>query len=359
MVKKVLIIDDSALIREVLSNIINSFPEYEVVGTAPDPHVGAEKIMTLKPDVITLDVEMPKMDGLTFLEKLMRLRPMPVLLISSLTAKNSHLALKGLELGAVDYIHKPTAAIKDNLKYLHEEIKDKLDACVTSKVKQLKTTKLEVEKKYSTDEVLLKKTKKIDFITTEKVIAIGASTGGTVALSKLLPELPSELPGIVVVQHMPEGFTRSFAQRLNNECQMLVKEAEDNDTILSGQILIAPGNRHMLVERSGTRYYVRLNDGQLVNRHKPSVDVLYRSVSQTVGPNALGIILTGMGDDGANGLLEMKDAGAYTLGQDEKSSTVYGMPKVAFERGGVAKQMSLEDIKKYLINKNFMNEDKK
>lgn len=341
--KKVVIIDDSAMMREILSEMINNFEEYEVVATAADPHIGADKIMKHLPDIITLDVEMPKMDGLTFLEKLMRLRPMPVLIISSLTQRNSDLALKALELGALDYVTKPTRAIKDSMDEISAQIKEKLDAGVLSKVKRLETTKLEVEKKYSTDAVI-EKSKHIKFMTTDKVIAIGASTGGTVALARLLQKLPTDIPGIVIVQHMPAGFTKSFAQRLDRECELYVKEAQDNDTILSGQVLIAPGDIHMVMKRSGTRYYVNLLKGEPVNRHRPAVDVLFRSAAQSAGPNAIGVILTGMGDDGARGLLEMREVGCETIAQDEASSTVFGMPKVAIDMGAANKIMPLDKI---------------
>ena len=347
---KILIIDDSALIREILTDIINGLDELEVIGTAPDPHVGADKIVKLSPDAVTLDIEMPKMDGLTFLEKLMRIRPIPVLIFSSLTSNNSkELGLKALELGAVDYITKPTQSLKDSIEELTIDIEMKLKACVVSKVKRSVTTKIEVEEKYSVDQVVKSKSR-INFETTEKVIVIGASTGGTVAISKLLMGLPTNIPGIVIVQHMPAGFTKSFAQRLDNESNLYVKEAEENDTILSGQVLLAPGGKHMVMNRSGTRYFVNINDGVPVNRHKPSVDVLFRSAAQTIGPNAIGIILTGMGDDGADAMLEMKESGSYNIAQNEDSCIVFGMPKVAIEKGGVDKIISLDEIHQFIMN---------
>ncbi len=351
MDKKVLIVDDSALIREILTEIIDGISGFTVVGTASDPHVGADKVMKLKPDIITLDIEMPKMDGLTFLDKLMHHRPIPVLIISSLSQRNSTTALKALELGAIDYVTKPVKSISTSLKDLTEEIKGKLDVCANCNVEKPKVTKKQIDQKYSADAVISVQDKKssINFETTDKVIAIGASTGGTVALGKLFQQLPDNLPGIVVVQHMPPGFTKSFADRLNTECKLYVKEAEDNDTILSGQALIAPGDKHLVVNRSGTRFYVNVIDGPPVNRHKPSVDVLFRSVSQKIGMNSVGVILTGMGDDGAEGMLEMKDVGAHNIAQDEASSTVFGMPKVAIDKGGVHEILSLDAIGKYLL----------
>ncbi|MBF0301154.1 MAG: chemotaxis response regulator protein-glutamate methylesterase [Oligoflexia bacterium] len=348
--KKVLIIDDSALIREILTEVINSFNNFEVIDTAADPHIGANKIVKLNPDIVTLDIEMPIMDGLTFLEKLMRLRPIPVLIISSLSKANSDVALKSLELGAVDYVTKPSAHIVKILPELREEIKSKLEICAISKISRERISRVEVEKKYSADAVLPVKKNIISFQTTEKIIAIGASTGGTVALTKLLSMLPGNMPGIVIVQHMPAGFTKAFATRLNCDTSLKVKEAEENDTIIAGHVLIAPGGQHLLVNRSGTRFFVKINDGPTVNRHKPSVDVLFRSVAQSAGANSVGVILTGMGDDGALGMLEMKQVGSFNLAQNEASSVVFGMPKVAIEKGGVDKVLSLEEIAKYLLN---------
>lgn len=348
MKKKVLIIDDSALIRSVLTEIISEIDGYEVVGTALDPYMGAEKIVKLNPDVITLDIEMPKMDGLTFLEKLMKSKPIPVLVVSSLTQRNSETALKALELGAIDYIGKPTSNIRDSFKELKNIFKSKLDMAVTARVRKPSMSKIEVDKKYTADSVIEISNKKLQFATTDKVIAIGASTGGTVALAKLFSELPANLPGIVVVQHMPAGFTDSFAKRLDSESKLIIKEAIDGDPLVSGQVHIAPGAKHLSIKRSGAKYFIRVTDGPLVNRHKPSVDVLFRSVANEVGPNATGVILTGMGDDGAQGLLEMKQAGSFNLAQDEKSSLVFGMPKVAIDKGGVDKILSLEKIIDYI-----------
>ncbi|MBF0314838.1 MAG: chemotaxis response regulator protein-glutamate methylesterase [Oligoflexia bacterium] len=352
MKKRVLIIDDSALIREILTEVINKIPGFEVVGSAPDPHYGAEKVVKLNPDIITLDIEMPKMDGLTFLEKLMRLRPLPVLIISSLAAHNSETALKALELGAVDYIPKPTKKITEVLPEITNEIRRKLEMCAVCRISASVTSKGEVDKKYAKTakqgEVLKKSNKVIAFQTTDKIIAIGASTGGTVAIAKLLEKCPPNLPGMVIVQHMPKGFTQSFATRLNKDTELVVKEAEDNDAIIPGQVLIAPGDQHMVVDRSGARYFVRLHSGPPIKHHRPSVELLFSSVANTAGPNAIGIILTGMGDDGADGMLEMRQNGANTIAQDESSSTVFGMPKVAIEKGGVETVLKLPDIAPYL-----------
>ncbi|MBF0361207.1 MAG: chemotaxis response regulator protein-glutamate methylesterase [Oligoflexia bacterium] len=346
--KRVLIIDDSALVREILTEVISGLDNFEVIGTASDPQVGADKIVKLNPDIITLDIEMPIMDGLTFLEKLMRLRPLPVLIISSLSKANSDVALKALELGAVDYITKPSTNVIKMLPELRDDIRKKLEVCAISKISKQRTTRSEIETKYSTDAVIAKKEQAISFKTTDKIIAIGASTGGTVALAKLLSALPANMPGIVIVQHMPAGFTKTFANRLNNDSALAVKEATTNDTIIPGHVLIAPGGHHLIVNRSGTRFSVTINDGPAVNHHKPSVDVLFRSVAQSAGANAIGVILTGMGDDGAAGMFEMKQVGCFNIAQDEHTSTVFGMPKVAIERGGVDKILALEEIAQYL-----------
>lgn len=347
--KRVLIVDDSALIRQILTDIINSLSDFEVCGTAPDPHVAAEKIVSLKPDVMTLDIEMPKMDGLTFLEKIMRLRPLPVLIFSSLVGNGSTVGLKALELGAIDYIAKPTKKITDSIAELKVQIEEKLKAAVSSakKIKNPTTTRAELDKKYNSETQIQKK-EHLTFQTTDKVIAIGASTGGPVALSYIFARLNANIPGIVVVIHMPPGFTKSFAERLNRESKLTVKEAVSNDTILPGMVLVAEGNRHLLVKRSGARYYVEIDDGPHVNRHRPSVDVLFRSTAQNIGPNAIGVILTGMGDDGALGMREMKESGSFNIAQDESTSLIYGMPKVAVERGGVDKQLTLDEIVEYL-----------
>jgi len=326
---KVLIIDDSALIRKLLTGILNSAWDIEVVGTAPDPIIAREKIKKLNPDVLTLDVEMPKMDGISFLSNLMRLRPMPVVMVSSLTEKGADVTLEALELGAVDFISKPKIDIADGLSAYSDEIIEKVKTAARAKVRGSFDSPLKPTRKYSADAVIrIKKQKHLK--TTEKIIAIGASTGGTEVIKQILMAMPAHAPGIVITQHMPESFTGPFAERMNRFSAMTVYEARDNQQILPGHVYIAPGNRHLMVKRSGTRYLCQLLDGLPVNRHRPSVDVLFRSVSQNVGVNAIGILLTGMGADGAQGLKEMHDAGATTIIQDEKTSVVWGMPGEAY-----------------------------
>ncbi|MFA5648401.1 MAG: chemotaxis response regulator protein-glutamate methylesterase [Bacteroidales bacterium] len=349
---RVLIVDDSAVVRQTLSQIISSDPELEVMGTASDPYFAAKKIADEVPDVITLDVEMPRMDGLTFLKKIMTQHPIPVLIISSLTQKGTETAMRALELGAVDIITKPQL----NTKLFFEESKiricDAVKAAAQSKVSRRKINfdPHHVEPKYSADAVLPRVTSNMSMLkTTEYVIAVGASTGGTEALTTFLKAMPLDTPGIVIVQHMPEKFTTSFAARLNEICKITVKEAENNDSVIRGQALIAPGNFHMLLKRSGARYYVEVKEGPLVNRHRPSVDVLFRSAARYAGANAVGVIMTGMGDDGAKGLLEMKEAGARTIAQDEKSCVVFGMPKEAIKLGGVDKVLPLDEIAPHVI----------
>ncbi|MFP4448027.1 MAG: protein-glutamate methylesterase/protein-glutamine glutaminase [Bacteroidota bacterium] len=348
---RVLIVDDSAVVRQNLAEIINEDPVLEVMGTAADPFIAAKKIMKETPDVITLDVEMPRMDGLTFLKKIMSQYPMPVVIISSLTEKATRSGIKALELGAVDIITKPRM---DSRKFIHEakiRICDAVKAAAVSKLKRRRVPapEIHVEPKYTADAVIPKTGVKSMVETTEKVIAIGASTGGTEAISKLLEALPMDSPGIVIVQHMPEQFTRSFAKRLDELCKVTVKEAKNGDSVIRGHVLIAPGNYHTLLKRSGARYYVEVKEGELVNRHRPSVDVLFRSVARYAGPNAIGIILTGMGKDGANGLLEMKETGAHTIAQDEKSSVVFGMPKEAIDIGAVEQVVGLDNIASYIV----------
>ena len=346
---KVLIVDDSAIVRSALSEIFNMDPEIEVMGTAGDPYIAAKKIQKEIPDVITLDIEMPRMDGLTFLKKIMSQHPIPVVVISSLTKKGTQSALKALEYGAVEIVTKPQMHTKEFIEESKIKICDIIKAAAVSKLKR-KTYRvakpLEVKPKLTADAVIAKGRGYSLPKTTEIVISVGASTGGTEALREFLEEMPVDAPGIVIVQHMPEHFTRSFAERLNDLCQISVKEAEDGDSILQGRALIAPGNKHTLLRRSGARYYVEVKDGPLVNRHRPSVDVLFRSTALYAGSNAIGIIMTGMGDDGAKGLLEMKEAGAKTIAQDEDSCVVYGMPKEAYDRGGVMEQLDFQGILK-------------
>lgn len=345
---KVLIVDDSALVRSLLSEIINAQPGLEVVGTAPDPLVAREKIKLLNPDVLTLDVEMPKMDGLSFLEKLMRLRPMPVIMVSSLTERSSSITLQALELGAVDFITKPKIDISNGLRDYSDELAAKIRVAAKAHIRKPSVVPATspVEVKNSADVVLPADHR--TFSTTEKIIAIGASTGGTEALKVLLAEMPPDCPGILVTQHMPETFTKTFAQRLNGLCRITVKEAEHGDRILPGHAYIAPGNRHLLLSRSGANYVAHLSDGPPVSRHRPSVDVLFRSVANCAGKNAIGVIMTGMGDDGAAGMLEMHQVGAYNLAQDEQSCVVFGMPKEAIARGGVDEVVPLTDLSKRL-----------
>lgn len=339
---KVLIVDDSALVRQTLTSVLLSDPEIEVVGTASDPYMAAKKLKEVVPDVITLDVEMPRMDGITFLKKLMSQHPIPVVICSSLAVAQSETALKALEYGAAEIIQKPTLGTKQFLEESSIRICDCVKAAAQTNLKKL-SKKRDATPKLSADAMLPPATKAM-LKTTEKVVAVGASTGGTEALKVFLESLPMDAPGMAVVQHMPENFTRAFANRLNTICNVTVKEASNNDTILRGQVLIAPGNFHLMIKRSGARYFVEVKEGPLVSRHRPSVDVLFRSASRYAGQNAVGVILTGMGDDGAKGMREMKDAGAKTIAQDEESCVVFGMPKEAIKLGGVDKILPLEKI---------------
>lgn len=342
---KVLVVDDSAVVRQVLSEILLNDRDIDEVVTAQDPYVAASRLKQFIPDVITLDVEMPRMDGLSFLQKLMSQHPIPVVMCSSLTETNSATALRAIEYGAVDIIQKPRM---DTKKFLDESkvvICDAVKAAAKVKVKrQIRQTTISVDKKLDADVILAKAGSRAMIQTTETIVAVGASTGGTEALRVFVEMLPADFPGVVIVQHMPEHFTTSFAERLNSLSKMTVKEAEDGDTVMPGRVLLAPGNRHMLLQRSGARYYVQIKEGPLVSRHRPSVDVLFRSAARYAGKNAVGVIMTGMGDDGAKGMLEMKEAGASTIAQDEKSCVVFGMPKVAIELGGVDQVLPLNKI---------------
>ena len=345
---RVLIVDDSALVRKLLTEMLSADRDIEVVGQAPDPFVAREKIKQLNPDVLTLDVEMPKMDGVTFLANLMRLRPMPVVMVSSLTESGADITLRALELGAVDFVTKPKVDLAAGLESYAEEICAKVKMAAGVKVRTLERVTERaaqaVEAKLSADAVLAKGVMPTHLKTTEKIIAIGASTGGTEAIKEVLLGLPANAPGIVITQHIPEAFSGPFAARMNALAAMSVAEARDGDQILPGHCFIAPGGRHLLIERSGARFYCRINDGPPVNRHRPSVDVMFRSVAQQIGQNAIGVILTGMGDDGARGLLEMKEAGAPTMAQDEASSVVWGMPGEAVKLGAADAQWSLNKI---------------
>ena len=338
---RVLVVDDSALMREVLTEILSQDPAIEVVGAASDPYVAREKIMRLGPDVLTLDVEMPRMDGLSFLEKLMRAHPMPVLMVSSLTEKDCETTVRALELGAVDYVTKPHLNVRSGTLEQAEEIVAKVKMASHARVgRRLRA----IHVAEAQPNAHPRPSGRIVLKTTNKVVAVGASTGGTEALVQLLTALPADSPGIVIVQHMPAGFTRSFAQRLDSLCRVRVKEAEDGDRVLAGHVLLAPGNFHMELVRSGTEARVRVFSGEPVNRHRPSVDVLFTSCAQALGPNAVGVILTGMGADGARGLLAMRQSGARTIAQDEATCVVFGMPREAIALGAAEHVIPLQSI---------------
>ncbi len=339
---KVLIVDDSAVVRQTMTEILSSDPGIEVMGAARDPFVAAEYLQKAVPDVITLDVEMPRMDGITFLRKLMGQHPIPVVICSSLTQAGAQTTLQALEYGAVEIIEKPQMGAKRFLEESKIRICDAVRAAAQVRLqpKRFRT----VEEKLTADVIMAKPKTRSMAETTEKVILVGASTGGTEALKIFLETLPPDAPGIVVVQHMPEKFTSAFAKRIDSLCRVEVKEAESGDGVFTGRALIAPGNRHTLLKRSGARYYVEVKEGPLVARHRPSVDVLFRSGARYAGANAIGVIMTGMGDDGARGLLEMKEAGAATIAQDEASCVVFGMPKEAIKRGAVDKVLPLRAI---------------
>ena len=327
---KVLIVDDSALIRSVMKEIINSQPDMEVVGMAPDPIVARDLIKQTNPDVLTLDVEMPRMDGLDFLEKLMRLRPMPVVMVSSLTERGSEITLRALELGAVDFVTKPKLSIQSGMLDYTELITEKIRTASKARIKPRQIVAAG-DVKGSTAGPLPQLRNPLT--SSEKLIVIGASTGGTEAIKDFLMQMPSDCPGILITQHMPEGFTRSFAKRLDSLCKISVMEAEGGERILPGHAYIAPGHSHLLLARSGANYVTQLDTGPAVNRHRPSVDVLFNSSAQAAGKNAVGVILTGMGKDGALGMLAMKNAGAHTFAQDEASCVVFGMPREAIAIG--------------------------
>lgn len=341
----VIVVDDSALVRKLLTEIINADPELEVVATAADPFQAREKIKQFNPDVLTLDVEMPKMDGITFLRNLMRLRPMPVVMVSTLTEKGAETTLEALSLGAFDFVEKPKIDVSHTLGAYSDELIGKIKAASTANPQTLvKSASFQVEEKLSADAVLAKTNSSSSLKTTEKVVAIGSSTGGTEAIKEIICKLPANAPSIVITQHIPVTFSAAFAARVNSTAAMHVSQAMDGEQILPGHVYIAPGDKHLLVERSGARYYCRLNDGPAVSRHKPSVDVLFRSVAQNVGANAIGIMLTGMGDDGAKGMLEMKESGAMNIVQDEKSSVVWGMPGAAYKLGAAELVLPLDKI---------------
>ncbi len=344
---RVLIVDDSALVRRILGELLAADREIEVVGTASDAYMAREKIKQLNPDVLTLDVEMPKMDGVTFLRNLMKLRPMPVVMVSSLTEHGAEVTLDALAVGAVDYLPKPKVDLAATLGEYAVELRAKIKMAAQARVRAYTgspTAALGVAPKYSADAVLAKIATPRRFRTTDRIIAIGASTGGTEAIKDVLVQLPADTPGILITQHIPKAFSTPFAKRMNACCQMTVYEAEDGQQILPGHVYIAPGDRHLLLVRDGARYVCKLDDGPPVNRHKPSVDVLFRSVAQQAGLNAIGVILTGMGKDGAIGLKEIRDAGGPTIAQDEATSVVWGMPREAVMIGGAVQTLGLRDI---------------
>ena len=335
---KVVIVDDSALIRSVMTEIVNSQPDMEVVGVAPDPLVARELIKRTNPDVLTLDVEMPKMDGLDFLEKLMRLRPMPVLMVSSLTERGSEITMRALELGAVDFVTKPKISIQSGMREYTELIADKIRGASRARIKP---RTLHAATAGATTPLPQLRS---PLTSSEKLIIIGASTGGTEAIREFLMQMPSDCPGILIAQHMPEGFTSSFARRLDSLCKISVVESAGNERVLPGHAYIAPGHSHLLLTRSGANYMTKIEQSEPVNRHRPSVDVLFRSAAQAAGKNAVGVILTGMGKDGAQGMLEMKNAGAYNFAQDEASCVVFGMPREAIAIGAAHEVAALNAL---------------
>lgn len=336
---RVLIVDDSAIVRKIFSEELSKYPDIEIVGVAPDPYVARDKIVALKPDVITLDIEMPRMDGLTFLRKLMKHYPIPTIIVSSLTPKGGKMTLEAFDIGAVEVIAKPGSAytVGDMSAQLAEKIRAASRVNLSMQDRNVETGTPRIETIRALSE------------TTNKVIAIGASTGGTEALKAVLTKMPPNSPGIVIVQHMPANFTTAFAERLNGICQITVKEAQDNDSVTTGTALLAPGNFHMILRRSGARYYVEVKTGPMVHHQRPAVDVLFKSTARYAGANAIGVILTGMGADGAEGLLEMKKAGAGTIAQDEKTCVVFGMPKEAIKLGAADKVMPLPQIASEIV----------
>ena len=346
---KVLIVDDSAVIRQTLEKILDSDRDIEVMGTAADPYIAAQKIEKEIPDVITLDVEMPRMDGLTFLKKIMTQHPIPVVICSALTEKGAETTLKAMELGAVDIIQKPRLGAKGFLEESKIRITDAVKAASKAKLHLLRKPFIDVSPKLTADAVRAKAKSQAMIQTTDRVVVLGASTGGTEAIRLFLESLPHDAPGMVIVQHMPESFTKAFASRLDSTCKVTVKEAENGDSVLQGRVLIAPGNLHTMLKRSGAKYYVQVKEGPLVSRHRPSVDVLFRSAARYAGSNTIAIIMTGMGDDGAKGMLEIKQAGGYTIAQDEASCVVFGMPKEAIKLGAVKKVTSLTSLPSNLM----------
>jgi two-component system chemotaxis response regulator CheB len=353
---RVVVVDDSALVRSLLTEIINKQPDMECVGAASDPLVAREMIRALNPDVITLDVEMPRMDGIDFLSKLMRLRPMPVVMVSTLTERGADVTLRALELGAVDFVAKPKIGVADGLKLLAQDITDKVRVAAKAHLRRISPHNLPSaptgnETPLNAAGRPVVNVANLGRLSTEKVIFLGASTGGTEATKEVLLHLPPDCPGIVITQHMPPGFTKSYAARLDSLCRIRVAEAKDGERILPGHAYIAPGGFHLSVERNGANYVTRVQDGEPVNRHKPSVDVLFRSAARVVGPNALGIMLTGMGADGAKAMKEMREAGSYNLVQDEASCVVFGMPREAISLGAAHEVLPLNQIAAKLVDR--------
>ncbi len=340
---RVLVVDDSALVRSLLSEIINREPDMRCVGAASDPLVAREMIRQLAPDVITLDVEMPRMDGIDFLGKLMRLRPMPVLMVSTLTERGAEVTLRALELGAVDFVAKPRIGVADGLRLLAEDICAKLRTAAQAQVRRLPSAAASTPQRPAAPG--------LGRLSTEKIVFIGASTGGTEATRELLMGLPADAPAVVITQHMPPGFTRSYAARLDSLCRIRIKEAADGERILPGHGYIAPGGLHLTVERSGANYLARVRDGDPINRHKPSVEALFESAARVVGPNALGVMLTGMGADGAKAMKAMRDAGSYNICQDEASCVVFGMPREAIAQGAAHEVLPLQRIAPALLER--------
>jgi two-component system chemotaxis response regulator CheB len=338
---RVLIVDDSALVRQMLTSLLESDPSIMVVGAAPDPLVARDMVKALNPDVLTLDIEMPRMDGLAFLEKIMRLRPMPVVMISSLTQKGADVALRALEMGAIDYVGKPTVGLVEGFTALRDEIVAKVKAAAAARVRAASCERPAMPRAAAGG----------SYSSTEKLIAVGASTGGVEALHSLLTAFPADAPAILITQHMPASFTENFARRLDQQCAVTVSQAEDGARVLPGHVYIAPGGRHLELARSGANYMCRVHDGAPVSGHRPSVDVLFNSVAQMAGADAVGVILTGMGKDGAQGLLAMRRAGASTIGQDEATCVVYGMPKAALDSGAVEIELSLGKIPEQILHR--------
>jgi two-component system chemotaxis response regulator CheB len=346
---RVLIVDDSASVRQMLTSIISEDPDMEVMGAASDPFAAARRLQEEIPDVIILDIEMPRMDGITFLRKIMAQRPIPVIICSTLTVEGSDLMFEAFEAGAVDILPKPRADTRQALQESSVRLRDAVKAAARARVRVGRAPRMVIEEKLTADAIMPPPVQGRASPVTERIVCIGVSTGGTEALREVLEVLPRRSPGIVIVQHMPAGFTAAFAKRLNGLCEVDIKEAEDGDVVVQGGVYIAPGGRHMLLQRTGQRYHIAIKDGPAVSRHRPSADVLFRSTAQNAGRNALGIIMTGMGDDGARGLLEMRKLGAATRAQDEESCVVFGMPKEAIACGAVEKVVSLAQIPREIL----------